>query len=564
MCGFIGRINNQGSIFAQEYPLAAGLKFLGRRGPDSIKEWKSEDGRVELLFARLAIVDTDSRAHQPLTDDERGITVAFAGEIYNYLELKDKLTGYPFKTHSDTEVLLALFALYGLEGLRWLRGMFALSIVDTRSRRIYLIRDPIGKKPLFIARWQDNVLFGSSVLALAVVNKKPVEINSEVLTYFWKNSFVPVSTSALSGARPVLPGEVLELDWQGNLIREGRLELEKSYIYKGESLEEVKEVVGSLLETAVKRRLTNNPKPTVLLSGGIDSTLVCAIAHKICHKDKFTDLQVITLRSFIPLMNDEFYARFAAGRIGTRLQLVNPAKVRLQDSVIKALDLQDEPLGMVSFFLLERLVRAAASYGKVLLTGDGGDEVFLGYGKASDWYRVTPSEINKNYLSCGPVLPTWMSDWARKTVTEVLVGHMFTKVDRAASEQGVEIRCPLLDWDLVSYARSLPFEVLLRGGRTKALLKEWFLGWPRWFLERPKLGFAYNLRWHWGLSNYAGLREAVDCRATDTFERFIPLVLKKNPINWKIKDIFQNFEACWRLLAWSRFLVRLDMAESVK
>jgi len=155
-----------------------------------------------------------------------------------------------------------------------------------------------------------------------------------------------------------------------------------------------------------------------------------------------------------------------------------------------------------------------------------------------------------------------MSDWARRTVTEVLVGHMFAKVDRAASEQGIEVRCPLLDWDLVSYARSLPFDILLRNGRPKALLKDQLAGWPRFFLERPKLGFAYNLRWHWGLLNYAGLREAVDQRAIDAFESFLPEVLRHRPADWGLRNIFYNFEAAWRLLTWSRFLLRLDRVRS--
>jgi asparagine synthase (glutamine-hydrolysing) len=562
MCGFIGRVNNYGPIFAKQYPLAAGLESLVRRGPDSIKEWCSEDGRVELLFARLAIVDTDSRAHQPLTDEQRGITIAFVGEIYNYLELKDKLLNYSFKSASDTEVLLALFALYGLEGFRWLRGMFALSIVDERSKRVYLIRDPIGKKPLFIARWQDNVLFGSSVLALAAVNKKEVRINSDILDYYWKNSFITPYSAAISGVTPVLPGQILELDWYGTLLREGRIEPEKLHIYNGEPLDEVKETVKLLLENSVKRRLINNPKPTVLLSGGIDSTLVCAILNKIYNKENTkNELQVISLKSFIPLLNDEFYARFAAWKIGIRLRLASPTTIRLGDTIVRALDLQDEPLGIISFFLLERLVNAASCYGKILLTGDGGDEVFLGYGKVADWYDGKILERkDKIQYRYGPEIPSWMSEWARKTVTDVLIGHMLTKVDRASAEQGVEIRCPLLDWDLVSYVRSLPFEILAHTGRNKALLKDQLVGWPHWFLERPKVGFAYNLRWHWGLSNYAGLRETINLRAIDTFERFMPEVLRNNPAKWKATGIFQNFDACWRLLAWSRFLVRLDRA----
>src|SRR6267142_131147 len=121
MCGFIGRINTLQPNSAGTPSLSAGLRFLSRRGPDSNREWASGDGQVELLHARLAIVDTDSRAHQPFTDVKDGITVVFNGEIYNYLDLRAELSDYEFRTRSDTEVIIALYVTQGLGGLRKLR-----------------------------------------------------------------------------------------------------------------------------------------------------------------------------------------------------------------------------------------------------------------------------------------------------------------------------------------------------------------------------------------------------------------------------------------------------------
>jgi len=564
MCGFIGQI---AKVEIGENELLRGLPWLRRRGPDSHKLWFSDDRRIGLLHARLAIVDKDSRAHQPLSNTEAKVTVAFIGEIYNYLEIKAQFTHYRFLTDSDTEVILVAYVTHGVAALSLLKGMFSLVIVDEKQKRVILARDPIGKKPLFLASWGENVLFGTSLLPLVAVSKNHTQLNTDVLDFFWQNAYIPPQTTALSGAIPVLPGQVLEFDWSGNLLRKTTCDPEPLQVYEGEPLDEVIKNIHSLLKLAVRRRLSNNPKPIALLSGGIDSTIISFIAKTLCEQtDSRPPFQTLTLASLIPLMNDEFYARYAAHRIRTRIQLVKPSIGfrKIGNLIIQALDLQDEPLGMPSFFLLERLVKAASDYGRILLSGDGGDEVFLGYGKPADWYDGKGGdEENEGQVPYGPKIPYWMSPWARMMVTDSLVGHMLTKADRASAEQGVELRCPLLDWDLVSYARSIPFEILVNGGRTKALLKEQFKDWPRWFLERPKVGFAYNLRWLWGLSRYAGLREVIDYRAIDTFESYFPRALRQKPANWESKDIFCNFNEAWLLLAWSRFLERLDFAHKI-
>lgn len=559
MCGFIGWISPR---LIEDRILDRALPCLARRGPDSWGSWYSRDRRIGIVHARLAIVDKDPKANQPFSHPEKGLTVAFTGEIYNFQELKSRLSSFRFKTESDTEIIIALFDKYGVEGFNLLKGMFSLAIIDERKKKIFLARDCVGKKPLYLARWQDNVFFGVSVLALAALNQKPLEINPEALPYYWENAFVHPATSVLSGAKPVMPGKVLELDWRGNEVKEMRLQPEKKYLYSGESSEKVNEIVGLLLKEAVERRLQHNPKPAVLLSGGIDSTLVCKIAQDICKRTS-RPLEAITLKSLIPFTQDEAYARFAAGRMRLALRLVRPNLNKLSDAVIRALDLQDEPLGMASFFLLERLVNAVLGHSRILLSGDGGDEIFLGYGKPRDWragkMAVTVKKPQSEY---GLEVPSWMSDWARRTVTDCLVGHMLAKADRASAEQGVEMRCPLLDLDLISYVHSLPFDLLVNRGRPKALLKEQLGDWPSWFLERPKLGFAYNLRWHWALSNYSGLRESIDKIASETFGPYLPLGLRPCADKWRFRDILGNFEAAWRLLVWSRFLERLKKTYS--
>lgn len=560
MCGFIGRICKNTS----PKELYNGLPWLKRRGPDSQNLWSSSDNRVGILHDRLAIVDKDPNAHQPLTNHNLGITVAFVGEIYNYRDLKQKFSNYSFKTKSDTEVILASYLTHGLSGLSLLKGMYSLVIVDERKKRLILARDPIGKKPLFIARWRDDFLFGSTLISLVAVHKKPVALNSNVLEHFWKYGYILPHTTALLEAVPVLPGQVLEFNWFGKLVTERRCEPDALYLYDGEPLEKVIETVGFLLTNAVFHRLADNPNPIALLSGGIDSTIVTSIASKICLESGIP-LQVLTLGALIPGMYDEKYAHYAASRLKTPLKVLRLPIRSHGESIIKSLDLQDEPLGMLSYFAMERLANLSANYGRILLSGDGGDEVFLGYGNPADWYNNNEvAQAQTTHISCGPKLPPWMSTWAQQVVTDDLVGHMFTKADRASAEQGVELRCPLLDWDLMSYTRSLPFEILVHGQRLKALLKDQLNGWPKWFLERKKIGFAFNLRWLWGLSRYSGLREAIDAQAIETFNPYLPNCLRCNANNWKTLDIFQHFTEVWRLLSWSRFIHRLDEAQKCR
>jgi asparagine synthase (glutamine-hydrolysing) len=324
-------------------------------------------------------------------------------------------------------------------------------------------------------------------------------------------------------------------------------------------LEQTLERVGELIRQSVARRLHNNPSPVSLLSGGIDSTVVTN------HLWQSGKGRAITLRSLVPLGLDERYARYAAWRLGIPLELVSARTQRLEQEVIWALDLQDEPLGMISFFPLALLIQRAKTHGKILLTGDGADEVFCGYGQPEDWQdsaRGTDEySLEERGVAAGLPPPAWMSPWGQYTAGHGLLGHMFPKLDRASAEQGVEARCPLVDWDLLAFVRSLGPKDLFFTGRPKALLKAQLAGWPGWFVERRKIGFAYRLRWIWGLQRFRGLREMVTPEAVETFGEQVSPSLRHRPQEWRSRHIFRNFPEVWKLLAWSRFRERLGQAQ---
>jgi asparagine synthase (glutamine-hydrolysing) len=546
MCGFLGRVIKSPAVPA----LSGGLRFLHRRGPDSNHHWTSTDSRVELLHARLAIVDSDSRARQPFTDELNGVTVVFNGEIYNYRELRAEIADYEFRTQSDTEVITALYVTRGISGLKRLRGMFGIAIVDERARRIYLARDPIGKKPLFLTQWADGTYFGSSVMAMLAASDVVPEIRSEQLENFWSDGHSAPDDSLVQNCAPVAPGQVLELNWQGDVLRTESCTPEFSTATVSD-LTDVRNRIRELITQGVNRRLLNNPNPVSLLSGGVDSTVVSGSMKAIAGGS------AITLGSFLPGTNDEKYARFAGKRLELPLQVVRARTHDLVEDVDWAMDLQDEPLGMISFFPLAMMIRAAKDYGKILLTGDGGDEVFLGYGMPQDWIVEGSTNQSEGTSQLSP--PGWMSNWGKNMLTRSLVGHMFTKLDRASAEQGVETRCPLLDVDLIAFVRSLDPQTLFFDGRAKALLKDQLNDWPDGFVHRPKMGFTFNLRWQWARTRFAGLREMVTTDALETFESYLPMELKRRPVDWTTLTIFRNFADVWKLIAWSKFLERLSV-----
>ncbi len=356
------------------------------------------------------------------------------------------------------------------------------------------------------------------------------------------------------------------LDFAGNEVGQRPIRPDVVEQYNGESADEAEKRVRELLERAVDARLQNNPKPGILLSGGVDSTVVAqTLARRPDARDR---VETFTLGAVVPFMNDEPYARYAAWRLRLPLRVLRPHRgsPRLTDQAVAYLAMQDEPLGMLSYFSLCRLIAAVREISRIVIGGDGADELFLGYEETGRWNDAAALPRGATGLatvSTGPDVPEWAGPWGRDAMTTGLLGHQFAKLDRATAEQGVEARCPYLDWDLMGYVRSLPPAMLLAQGRSKGLLKSLLAGWPDWFVHRPKMGFAYNLRWAWALSAFSGLRELVDDAAVTRFAYDLPVALHSPPHQWKSRDIFRVFPRVWRLACWSAFERRLDEAAPI-
>lgn len=549
MCGFAGRV-------AIRHPIAPAIMAapLLRRGPDGWHHW-SDAGAVELLHTRLAIVDPDPRARQPMQSADGTQVLAFNGEVYNYRALRQQLSGWNWVSDSDTEVLLAGLALQGPDFLKRARGMFAGAWVDQRRQELHLFRDPVGKKPLLVWPQPDGeVLFGSSLAALQVMCRSAPRWRIDALREVLREGYIEPPGGLYAGVEHLRPGEHRVYGYDGVLKRREHIEPTLDVPrYAGESPAEVDLRVSALLEQAVARRLENNPEPAALLSGGIDSTLICQIAARQLAA-RGQRLRVYSLKPFVPRTHDEPWAREAAQRIGLDIQWVRLPTRNLVDRILVAIDAMDEPLALISFINLWELVRAVGVHSRVLLTGDGGDELFLGYGTPGDWQHKPASLPNQ--IVPGAALPDWFGPWARRSAGSDLFGHGFQKVDRASAEQGIEIRCPLLDYDLGAYLRSLPAEELLRGGRMKALAKAQLRGFPERFLERRKLGITYNLRWQWLFSRFAGLREHIDHEVHAALLADLPAALREAPASWSTLSIHRHFQPAFALLVLSRCLRR--------
>lgn len=553
MCGFLGLIGQN----LQPRHLAQGYTSLRRRGPDSQQTWIDSSERVGLMHARLAIVDPIARANQPLANGRGDLIVAFNGEIYNHHEIRKTLRGYAFQTDADTEVILAAYECEQFNGLARLKGMFSFALVDLTRRCVIVMRDAVGKKPLFIARGMKSLAFGSSIEALRAVmhanNGERPALRADALDGYWMHGHMPANESAFLGVTLVLPGQALVFDFQGNLLESKVITPALQHQYQGESAETCTKRLRALLEAAVTLRADPAGELSVLLSGGVDSTIVSAITNRLAQQ-RGQKINALTLASFIPNTNDERYARFAAKREGLDLKLLYLPRDNLAERVCSKLDLQDEPLGFISYFLLSQLVEAAAEHGRILLTGDGGDEVFMGYGKPSDWMNAS---INTTAaLPCGPPLPSWLSAWGVEMASSALLGHGFCKTDRASAEQGVELRSPLLDWDVMSYARSLPYARLFPKDTAKSLLKTILADWPSKFVERKKLGFTFNMRWYWGFRGFAGLRESFAGLLVAGLAEKLPAELSPDPRQWSNLQCFRHFSEIWKALAWQRFVHR--------
>jgi asparagine synthase (glutamine-hydrolysing) len=504
MCGIFGYFDSDKKTIPPKT-----LKKMGdvieHRGPDGYGCYHDQGSAVALGNQRLAILDVE-HGQQPFFSDDNSIIVVQNGEIFNHVELAQDLAldGHPCKTHCDTEAILRLYERDGIDSISKLNGMFAIAIYDKNIDTLYLIRDRVGEKPLYFSHDDGRVVFASEIKSiLQVVNKKSP--NPEAINQFLAFNYVPPPLTMFDGVAHVMPGTYLKITnnsvedftwWDLSKI-ESKQQTEAKWI----------EEFNSTLDDAVRIRLRSDVPFGAFLSGGVDSSSVVGLMSKHLK----TPVNTFCIGFNDPKYDESPFAKDAANRFNTchTMQKVEPNMIDLWPMATYHCD---QPHGDVSFLPTYKVAQLAAKKVKMVLTGDGADELFAGYDKHKDFFtddtaKLSDYEFQSKYLDnislfneesrsqlfsdnfkqqlnnldvSNVTKPLFEKSKGMDRINQALYidtmlllpGNNLVKPDRMGMAVSIENRAPFLDYRMLSLAFSMPGELKLKDGTTKYLYKK--------------------------------------------------------------------------------------------
>ena len=549
MCGISGIFSNDPDLRQR---IGAMNDALLHRGPDAGAVWT--EGPMAIGHHRLSIIDVSEAAHQPMVSACGRYIIAFNGEVYNFGQLAEKLKNdFPqtygqsgFRTQSDTEIVLELFAAYGPESVKLLNGMFAYAVYDRHETVLYLFRDRIGVKPLFYSLHNNNLCFASELRSL--MNALSVKtLNTGGIHLYLHLGYFPEPHTIIKEAEK-FPAAHYGV-WNGVelSLTEYWTPAEFTEQVENISFSEATSRFKSLLEEAVNDSLISDVPLGVFLSGGIDSSLVASIAASRASGR----IKTFTVSSPDALHDESVYARKIAQHIDSEHYEMAADEKTILNLAQPLLEQMDEPLADSSFFPVYIISNFARKHVTVALGGDGGDELFQGYGSyvwakrlSNFWvklgspmarlllrnkrhYQFFHSALKKHFMSNifsieQNLFPSWELDMLNMSIPELfpkpdraysnlspaaaqaffdlthyLKDDLLVKVDRASMLTSLEVRPPLIDHRLIESSLKLPMEFKTKNGNTKLLLKEILAQYiPRELFERPKKGFSVPMqRW---------------------------------------------------------------------
>jgi asparagine synthase (glutamine-hydrolysing) len=491
---------------------------LAKRGPDGRGLKSLDGGKLILGHRRLSIIDLSEAAAQPMCNEDGSIWLTFNGEIYNYIALRSRLTacGHVFRSRSDSETIIHAYEEWGRDCVRHLHGIFAFAIYDGKERSLFLARDHVGVKPLYYTNSSDRFVFASQPKSIAISENYRPRIDEQALSLYLAYGNVPGSACIYEGIQKLPPGHWLS-------VKDGKINVRQYWALRYEpkvrDVTEAEELIRSKVEESVQLQAISDVPIGTFLSGGVDSTVVTAILAKTG-----APLSTFTIGFDDDGSDESPYARAIAAHWKTRHHEWTLTRERACALLPQIVEATDEPFhlnGLFPFFAVSELAQSNGT--KVILGGDGADEIFAGY----RWYERFQTAVTAakdvpaySYLLAaigfrrGPLSPVeeffhyngtfdhtaqrerlgvrftparkqlyapLASSWepALPPVLAAqlmdfncfLVDHCLTKVDRMSMACGVEVRVPFLDVGLVEAAFSIDHGIIFRGSERKALLK---------------------------------------------------------------------------------------------
>lgn len=504
MCGIFGYTSSDG--FTLE---ASALQRMGdvisHRGPDD--RGVASDRGWAVGNMRLSVIDLEN-GHQPFVSEDGLVSVVQNGEIFNYIELTKELNtlGIQCKTHSDTEVILRLYLHYGIEFVSRLNGMFAIAIRDERLKATFLVRDRIGVKPLYVGRTKNTLVFGSEIKTILQSGLFDVRPNMQALGHYLRFNYVPQPITLFSGIEHVKPGTWIRITAEGvhtNTWWNLHDIQPDPKLTEADCIEEF----NAILDDAVKIRMRCDVAFGAFLSGGVDSSTVVGLMAR--HSSQAIKTFCIGFED--PKFDESPFAQAASKRFGTEhyCEIVDPNMLDLWPMATWHCD---QPHGDVSFLPTYKVSELAAKHTKVVLTGDGGDELFAGYDKHKSFFeranvhQLTDQQFQQQYFDSislfteaqkselikGSALGSDVEDshtWSRSIyrgmqhqdrinqallfdMHYLLSGNNLVKPDRMGMAKSIEARTPFLDYRMMEFAFRVPGHLKLKGGETKYIYKK--------------------------------------------------------------------------------------------
>jgi asparagine synthase (glutamine-hydrolysing) len=402
MCGIIGFINFDSNLSADQQTARAMSAAILHRGPDDEGFYFNQN--VALGMRRLSIIDV-AGGHQPISNEDGSVWVVFNGEIYNFPELRQQLLGrgHQFKTQSDTETIVHLYEEYGDELVQHLNGMFAFALWDEKRQRLLIARDRMGEKPLYFTETKQAFIFASELKALVEHPSVKRRVNLLALRKYLQYEFVPSPHAMIEGVQKLPPAHRL-------IFERGRWRTERYWrlSYEGERLkideEEAARELHRRLREAVGMRLVADVPLGVLLSGGIDSSAVTALACEAAANGSVRGrVKTFSIAFEEKSFDESSYARKVATHLGTEHYEKRFTEREMLDIVPEIPRLLDEPLGdgsLIPTYLVSRFTREHVT---VALGGDGGDELLAGYPtyvahRMAGYYRALPRAVRAGLI----------------------------------------------------------------------------------------------------------------------------------------------------------------------